>query len=305
MTCEAVKIDIISGFLGAGKTTFANKLLARYLASGFRPVYIVNEFGKAGLDAEIAKADGFTAVEMTNGCVCCTLKDDATRAIAAVIEAYRPTHIVFEPSGVFVFDNFLEILKTPGLSGKCVLGGIVTIVDGLRFQSTKAAYGSFIYNQIKNSPVLLVSKLEKKPENTEELLCDLRAINPAALLIAKPWEELTAQDFEALAGVNPPQADAHEHRHGHTFPQTVTVVPQAEFTRERAERFLELCAGGRFGQIVRAKGIVKIDGAFFILNVTAGDAALSPFGGFHEPSLTFIGENLRKKEITEFIACHT
>ena len=71
-----INIDIVSGFLGAGKTTFANMLLRYYINSGLRPVYIVNEFGKTGLDAEIIKADGFEAVEIEGGCICCTLEDD-------------------------------------------------------------------------------------------------------------------------------------------------------------------------------------------------------------------------------------
>ena len=132
-----VQIDMISGFLGAGKTTFANRILDYYAKKGFHPVYIVNEFGETRLDADIMEKEGFTSVEIRGGCVCCTLKGDIEIAITKVIEQYHPTHIVFEPSGVFVFNNFFEVLNSDMLRNKCEIGNVITIVDSVNFSFSK------------------------------------------------------------------------------------------------------------------------------------------------------------------------
>ena len=123
-----VKIDLISGFLGVGKTTFANMLLRYYMDHGKKPVYIVNEFGETGLDADIIKADGFEAVEVFGGCICCTLKNDITIAIDDVIKTFSPDIIVFEPSGVFIVDSFYDILKDETIEDKCEQGNSVRVV---------------------------------------------------------------------------------------------------------------------------------------------------------------------------------
>ena len=128
-----VKLDMISGFLGAGKTTFSSLLLRHYMNQSLRPVYIVNEFGKAGLDADIIKSDGFEAIEMEGGCICCTLKDDVSTAIIRIIDTFAPTNIVFEPSGIFVFSNFFDIFKDPEINKRREMGSVITIIDSLNF----------------------------------------------------------------------------------------------------------------------------------------------------------------------------
>ncbi len=296
-----VKIDIISGFLGAGKTTFANKLLAFYLSKGFKPVYIVNEFGQTGLDAAVAESEGFQAVELTSGCVCCTLKGDTASAMREVMAAFNPTHIVFEPSGVFVFDNFLDILKSPGLLGKCKLSSVVTVVDSVNFSLSRAAYGGFLYNQIKHSPALIISKLKRGQTDAEGLICDLKNINPDALVIAKPWSELTDEDYSALSKPNLSRAPAKGKR-GHNPLFSVTLPLGGELTRERAEELMELCASGSFGGVYRAKGVIKIGGVSLVLSVAGRDYGLSPFRGMHDQTLTFIGENIDSERLQAFLS---
>ena len=176
---------MISGFLGAGKTTFISLLLEYYIKKGERPVYIVNEFGNTGLDAKLLENEGFQAIEMANGCICCTLKDSVVDTIREVFQRFSPTRILFEPSGIFVFDNFLELVRTQTLQYCCRIGSVITVVDSLNFNPSKLKYGNFLYNQIKSASAIVVSKLEKSPISAEEIVCDIQNINPQAFVFAK------------------------------------------------------------------------------------------------------------------------
>ena len=295
-----VKLDIISGFLGAGKTTFANMLLRHYINYGFRPVYIVNEFGQIGLDAEIIKADGFDAVEIEGGCICCTLKDDIGAALTKVIEAFSPTNIVFEPSGIFIFDNFAEILKEPQLQGKCEVQNVFTVVDCLNFIKSQAMFGSFIYNQIKNASLILLSKLEKTKHDVEEIICDVKNINPGAFIMSKIWSEWGDEDFLALLSNKTIPQMEHHARH-HNSLQSFTAKPEKQFTQDKIDRFLACCQSGAFGDLCRVKGVVKTDKRPILLNIAMTDVTLTEFTGASEQSLTFIGQTINEREIRFFL----
>jgi G3E family GTPase len=295
-----VKIDIISGFLGAGKTTFANKLLSYYLTRGFRPVYIVNEFGETGLDAQLIRANGFKAVEMSNGCICCTLKEDVASTVLEVIKDFSPTHIVFEPSGIFCFDNFFDLIKNPKLAGKCEIGGVMTIVDGVNFKLSKAVYGGFIHNQIINSPALVISKTEKPNAAADEVICDLRIINPTAQIICKAWDTLADSDFQAVLESKRLRQNSH-HAHGHSALKSYTVAPPKPFTQAKADQLAALCIDGRFGRIIRAKGIIEAEGQVCLINVALKEITVSKLRGTPPRSLTFIGESVDEGKINEFL----
>ena len=295
-----VKLDIISGFLGAGKTTFVNKLLRYYMDSGLKPVCIVNEFGQTGLDRQIIEADGFSAVELEGGCVCCTLKDDVSTAIIQVIEAFSPTNIVFEPSGIFIFDNFFDIVKSEELKNRCSIGSVVTVVDSVNFSFAKAMYGSFIYNQIKNSPAIALSKLEKSEhQEVESLICDIKNINPDAIVTSKAWNEWKSVDFETLLNLGV-SVDEHRANH-HSFLKTVTINPTESFTRERFDEFVKRCISGKFGDICRAKGILNVDGERILLNIAMLDVTVTPFRGSNPQTLTLIGNRVKEKKVEKFL----
>jgi len=286
-----INIDIISGFLGAGKTTFANMLLRHYMDNGLRPVYIVNEFGETGLDAEIIKASGFEAIEMEGGCICCTLKDDVGAAILQVIEAFSPTNIVFEPSGIFIFDHFFDILKDEQISKKCKLGNVFTVVDSVNFNFAKVIYGSFIYNQIKNAKVILLSKLERAKQSVEEIICDVKNINSDAFIMSKIWSEWTNKDFETLIEQqNRPHVEYNSHHHANF--QSITIRPEKPFTQEEFEQFLNDCKSGMFGAIYRMKGILIVDGSPTLVNIAMQDISIEKFKGIAEQSFTFIGQKI-------------
>ena len=301
---HTVKIDLLSGFLGAGKTTFANLLLRYYMNAGLRPVYIVNEFGKTGLDADIIKADGFDAMEIEGGCICCSLKEDVATAVVEVIETFSPTNIVFEPSGIFIFDNFFEMLKRPEIGEKCEIGTIITVVDGVNFSFAKATYGNFIYNQIKNAPILLLSKLEKTKQSVDELIADVKNINPDALVISKIWSEWDTADFELL--VNQRRGlPAQHHAHSHSNLRSTSVKLKEPFTQQKIDTLIERCKSGDFGNLYRVKGIIVTNEHPVLLNIAVQDVTLTKFKGIPEPTLTFIGETVNEEAIANFINSQT
>ena len=278
----------------------ANMMLRYYISSGLRPVYIVNEFGKTGLDAEIIKADGFEAVEIEGGCICCTLKDDIGVAVAKVIEAFSPTNIVFEPSGIFIFDNFTDILKQPQLQGKCEIKNIFTVVDSVNFSHAKAIYGSFIYNQIKNAPVIILSKLEKNHTNTDEIICDIKNINPNAIIFSKIFAEWDNSDFtELLDKYRAPEVGYRSH--GHNKFKTLSIAAKSDFTQEKINELALKCSQGVFGDICRVKGVVRLDGVYTLINISFNYVTISKFKGVTERSLTFIGGSINKKNTVDFI----
>ena len=295
-----IEIDIISGFLGAGKTTFANILLRHYLDAGLRPVYIVNEIGQSGVDAEVLREDGFDAVEVEGGCICCTLKDDIASAMIEVINTFSPTNIVFEPSGIFIFDNFFDILKQPAINERCELKNIFTIVDSVSFSFAKAAYGSFIYNQIKNAAIIVISKLERKSSNKDELLCDIKNINADAFIMSKIWTDWDKADLEMLLAQSK-RRPLGSHGHHHSDFSVFTLKPEKPFSRQKAERFIHHCKSGDFGNLCRVKGIVKIEGQAMLINIAMQDAVLKRFGGIAKPTLTFIGQAINEQKIEAFL----
>ena len=305
-----IKIDFISGFLGAGKTTFSNMLLRYYMDCGLRPVFIVNEFGETGLDAEIIKADGFEAIEVEGGCICCTLKDDITAAIVKVIDTFSPTNIVFEPCGIFIFDNFFDILKDPAINKKCELSSIITVVDGVNFSFAKALYGSFIYNQIKNATIILLSKLEKTKSSVDELICDIKNINPDAFIISKIWTTWDVKDFEHLMELQ--KGVSNEHRdHHHSNLNSITVELEKPFTKDKIDKLVDCCVSGAFGNLCRVKGAVLVEKQAVLLNIAMQDVTmqdvtmqggtLKKFNGLSKPALTFIGLTVHEKKIIEFL----
>jgi len=295
-----IKLDIISGFLGAGKTTFVNKLLRHYIDSGLKPVCIVNEFGETGLDAQIIEADGFRAVEIEGGCICCTLKDDISVSLIEVIKEFSPTNIVFEPSGIFIFDNFFDILKIEELKRLCEVGSIITIVDSVNFTFSKAMFGGFIYNQIKNSPVIVLSKLEKpESKGADDLICDIKNINPNAVITSKIWDDWAEEDFDMVLSRNGKVETEHRAKH-HSFLKSETIEPLETFTQERMNELINLCTTGKFGSICRVKGILEVNGRKVLLNIAMQDVTITDFRGPNPQTLTFIGDRIKNHKITKF-----
>jgi len=216
--------------------------------------------------------------------------------VKKVIDEFAPTNIVFEPSGIFIFDNFFEIFKHPEIGKKCSLGSVLTVVDSINFTFARAAYGSFIYNQIKNSATLLLSKLERTKQDVEELICDIRNINSDALITTKIWSEWDDSDFEAVLESKKVHDLSHR-AHYHSNLSSVCIKIERNLAQNDIDNIIAACKSGAFGEIYRVKGIIPTENGPVLLHIAVQDAVQTKFRGMAEPSITFIGQALNESEI--------
>ena len=294
------QLFVISGFLGAGKTTFANKLLSHFAAQGERAVYIVNEFGETDMDAALMRHEGFEAVTLANGCICCSLKNELVVSLKEIIRTFEPTKIVFETSGIFVFDAFEDILKDEYLRAHGRIRSKITIVDSLCYKDTQLLAGSFAENQIKNASVLIVSKLERFSGDITEILCDLKRINKDAAIIACPWDEpkFTRRAVSAAeSSVNLPSTTGHAHAHV----DTGTLCPP-DLSREVYAQFISRIVSGEYGTFLRVKGHIDIEGQTHLLNIAHSDVVLKKQKYRQPPLLVLIGADFDQQILGRLLA---
>ena len=179
------KIDVFSGFLGAGKTTLIKRLINSY--KGEKVVLIENEFGEIGVDSSFLKDAGFEIKEINSGCICCTLVGDFTKALKEVIDEYKPDRVIIEPSGVGKLSDIKHVIEKAGLTPNM----LVTVVDASKGKLYMRNFGEFFNDQVKEATTILISKVDRTPEAKVLELADLiREKNHNANIITTPIAEL-------------------------------------------------------------------------------------------------------------------
>ena len=187
---EMTKIDIISGFLGAGKTTLIQKLIKEVYA-GKKVVLVENEFGEIGIDGGFLKDSGIVVNEINSGCICCTLQGDFRNALQEVVKKYNPDHIIIEPSGVGKLSDILTIVKdVEGLE----LNSYSTVVDAKRCEIYHKNFKEFFDDQISTAACVILSRTQLVNEETLQKDIEIiRALNHDARIITTPWDDLSGQ----------------------------------------------------------------------------------------------------------------
>lgn len=296
-------ITIISGFLGAGKTTFANLLLDYYIRSGEKTAYVVNEFGQTGLDSALLRDKGFQTVDIFGGCICCTLRGKITEALREIIGEHRPTRIVFEPSGIFIFEKFLDVLKDPFLEEHCKIDSVITIVDSNHLTEAMFVPGNFFANQVAHADTLILSKLESYEGDVAAMAQRLSGLNQQANVIAKPWSALRDKDFAALVrgGSDGVSADGEHAHHGHAKMDTVTFEAKA-LDEASLNELAQLVKDDFFGEIYRIKGKILYCGEQKLLQAAFDSLKLEDNPPENSNGLTFIGNHLDEVRIKAFWA---
>ena len=184
------KVDIISGFLGAGKTTFIKKLIEEVFP-GEKLVLIENEFGEIGIDGGFLKDAGVEITEMNSGCICCTLVGDFSKALQKVLTEYQPDRVIIEPSGVGKLSDVVKAIEGVKEEADIEIDGRITVVDGKKAKIYMKNFGEFFENQVEHASTIVISRTEMmKDEKIEECVHILREKNPDAAIISTPWEEL-------------------------------------------------------------------------------------------------------------------
>ena len=215
------KVDIFSGFLGAGKTTLIKKLIAEAY-SVEKLVLIENEFGEIGIDGGFMQDAGIEVTEMNSGCICCSLVGDFGKALRKVVDEYAPDRILIEPSGVGKLSDVIRAVQNVG-SDALQLNSFTAVVDANKCKMYMKNFGEFFNDQVEHANAIILSRTgEISPDKLNTDIALLREHNPNASLIVTPWSELTgAQILEAMEKRNTLEAELellkeesrHEHHH--------------------------------------------------------------------------------------------
>ena len=216
------KIDIYSGFLGAGKTTLIKKMI-REAYAGQKLVLIENEFGEIGIDGGFLQDAGINITEMNSGCICCSLVGDFGKALAQVIEQYNPDRIVIEPSGVGKLSDVIGAVNKV-TNEEVTLGYTVAVCDAGKVKVYTKNFGEFYNNQIETASTIILSRTDSVPQaKLDASVALIREHNEQATIVTTPWNQLTgAQLIEAMEGQATLAAELakleqehHEHHHHH------------------------------------------------------------------------------------------
>ena len=184
------KVDIVSGFLGAGKTTLIKKLIAEAF-SGEKLVLIENEFGEIGIDGGFLKDAGIEITEMNSGCICCSLVGDFGEALKRVLAEYAPDRIIIEPSGVGKLSDVIKAVQGVAENTELELDSFVTVADVTKAKMYMKNFGEFFNNQIESASTIILSRTQKMAQDKlEAVVALLKEHNAKATIITTPWEEI-------------------------------------------------------------------------------------------------------------------
>ena len=213
------KVDIISGFLGAGKTTLIKKLISEVFA-GQKIVLIENEFGEIGIDGGFLKDAGINITEMNSGCICCSLVGDFGKALKEVTEKFAPDRVIIEPSGVGKLSDVRKAVEDAAEEAGLELNSLTTVADASKIKMYMKNFGEFYNNQIESASAIILSRTQKLSEEKQLKAVEMiREKNPEAVIITTPWDEITgAQILTAMEGSNTlvkmmEESDFHHHEH--------------------------------------------------------------------------------------------
>ena len=218
------KVDIISGFLGAGKTTFIKELIEKVFA-GEKLVLIENEFGEIGIDGGFLQDAGIEITEMNSGCICCTLVGDFSVALKKVLDEYHPDHVIIEPSGVGKLSDVAAAIENVKEDADIEIEGRITVVDGKKAKMYLDNFGEFFENQVEHASTIVISRTQNMTdEKIEACVHLLREKNDKATIISTPWDQLGKEAIQhalhAGAEIEGLFEDKeghghHEHHHDH------------------------------------------------------------------------------------------
>lgn len=301
-----VQVDLITGFLGAGKTTFMQKYADYLTRQGIHFAVVENEFGAAGVDTAALQADGQPAAvyELTGGCICCTLKQSFHEMLSGLAGRYE--RILVEPSGLFNLDDFNEVMYVLEHDGICCPGLCLTVIDPHTLPGLDTDAQRTLYGELCTTGVVLWSKLDVPPE------VDLQAASQAVRAVAGdaelpiwpvPSHALTDADFAALMQVHP-VGRAHERlviNHNMLF-DSVMLRPRGCYTEAGLRAAIgQITSDPACGEVLRAKGfVVGPGGVYFQVNYTPGALDLTPVPAAR-PMLNWIGHGLERTRIKAYL----
>ena len=306
------KIDIYSGFLGAGKTTLIKKLISEAY-KGQKIVLIENEFGEIGIDGGFLQDVGIQITEMNSGCICCSLVGDFGKALTNVIEQYHPDRILIEPSGVGKLSDVIGAVKKV-MNDEVTLGYTVAVVDAGKVKVYMKNFGEFYNNQVETASTIVLSRTDSIPQaKLDAAVAMLREHNDKAVIVTTPWAELTGEQLTAAMEGQSTLANElaqlvhehehHHHHHDHDADEVFTswgVETARKFDKETVEKALHALDSGKYGMILRAKGILPAaDGSWIYFDYVPEETNVRLGSADITGKLCVIGSKLDEQAIAQ------
>ena len=320
-------IQIISGFLGAGKTTFINKYIS---GNKGKTVIIENEFGKIGLDKKLIQGN-IPVREINSGCICCSLVTDFREAIRTIMDEFSPERIIIEPSGVAQLSDILKVCNFFNREYGIEISDKIVIVDIESFEDCLEDFGNFYVDQIENASIIMFSNIERvESDNIDRIILKMREINPEASIFKEDWRKITSEEIEAILEESRKNivkaretdnsdkthsSDEHHHHADNIF-DSVSFSNIKIFSQKDMKELKEKIAEGYFGKVIRAKGIIPSDSEESSENFKYWhfDSNLSSFNfdkikmenlpnfdsGDKSGNVILIGSNLKRNKIEKY-----
>lgn len=298
-----IKVDVISGFLGAGKTTLVQKLLRIYQKE--QVVLIENEFGDIGIDGDLMEREGFEVFEISSGCICCLVQKDFVQVLERIIQEFHPQRIVIEPTGVSILSEIIDVLGRPEFTGILQINSLLTVVDSLNYLEQCDVFGEFFEDQIANASALILSKSQLVDgEMIEKIVASLRELNQDCEIVSKPWDSLQPGELEALLD-SPVDPDLSDILHTEYKPcseneiQALAIKTSRAYGQEELLQILSQLGQPGYGQVLRGKGFLKGNEGYWDFSYTNGQFMVEKSRFKASGKLCLIGKNLREKEIKD------
>ena len=312
------KVDIFSGFLGAGKTTLIKKLIEDGAYGEEKIVLIENEFGEIGVDGGFLKDTGIEINQMDSGCICCSLVGDFGKALNKVIEEFSPDRILIEPSGVGKLSDVIIAVRDLH-NEKICLNGFTTVVDAKKCKMYMKNFGEFFNNQVEHAGSIILSHVKGLSQEKLDACVELlRSHNKEASIVTTDWNSITGEqiletmekkqtlsaELEHLrkeACEEEAEHNHHNHHHADEVFDEFGVETSHKFTKEIMEDALkELMKEERAGMVLRAKGIVECDnGEWIHFDYVPGEPEVRIGAAATTGMICVIGTGLKKDVIKE------
>ena len=291
-----MRLNLIFGFLGSGKTTLVRRILTER-AGGQPTAVIVNEFGDVGIDGDILQGNNVDMMQLNSGCLCCTLKGTLISAIEELQVSADIERTVVEASGLAEPSDLVESLWDPKFGSKVDidLGPVVAVVDTPKFPKIREMLGNFYTEQVVHADVVLLNKIDKaEAPDLDAVHDDIAALNPGASLI---FTEQCGADLDIVLDGKSAQAKPgrhghdHDHEHGHVQFDSLVLGCGADVDRETVEQFFHSLDQ----QVFRAKGFMTIEGQPRLVQFATGQLDIHPADGPHDGRMVFIGRGLDRQ----------
>ena len=304
-----VNLDIITGFLGAGKTTLINRLLAEAYI-GEKPFLIENEFGKVGIDDSLIEDKEVQVRLLSSGCICCTLKNDFVEGITQVVNQYAPSRIIIEPTGLAAPSDILLACEEAGKAVPVRVNAFLTLVNAKNFLRFLAVSIELFNKQISEASILVLNRSELlHPDELKETMDAIRSLNPDCVILDQDRQHLDALSILTLAeDATKPLCMNHncDHDHAHSIKSLENVsslafFPEKLFSTEELTGLFTAFSEGRGGQILRAKGFLKTKGAYAHLEYVYGQGELLDNTYAGPPKFVVIGTGLDRDTLSHLL----